>query len=80
MAVIVCLWTYDGWNSLNFVTEELVDPPRNMPRALLIAVPVIILCYVMSNIAFFAVLQTNQMADFADQSAVPGMIASAGVV
>lgn len=72
VAVIICLWTYDGWNSLNFVTEELVDPAKNMPRALLIAIPTIIVCYILANIAFFAVLQQDEMADYQTKQAVSG--------
>ena len=67
-----------GWNSLNFVVQELVDPPHNMPRALLISVPVIIICYILANIAFFSVLHINEMADFADGEAVPGFATTFG--
>ena len=73
VAVIVCLWTYDGWNSLNFVTEELIDPPRNMPRALLISVPLLVVCYICANVAFFAVLPVSDMVDFASGQAVAGL-------
>jgi hypothetical protein len=41
MAVIASLWSYDGWNNLNFVTEELKNPDRNLPRAIFIGVPLV---------------------------------------
>ena len=31
-ALIIAVWTYDGWNALNFVTAEVKDPGRTMPR------------------------------------------------
>ncbi len=56
VAVICGLFAYDGWNNLNFVTEELINPDVNMPRALFISIPVVIACYVMANLSYFAVL------------------------
>merc|ERR1712226_689249 len=35
------MWSYDGWNQLAFVTEELKDPDTNFPRAIWIAIPLV---------------------------------------
>ncbi|XP_041797226.1 b(0,+)-type amino acid transporter 1-like [Chelmon rostratus] len=55
------LWAYSGWSQLNFITEELKDPSRNLPLAILIAIPLVSVCYVMVNIAYFTVMTTTEM-------------------
>ncbi|KAI8803333.1 amino acid permease-domain-containing protein [Cladochytrium replicatum] len=74
LALYSALWAYDGWNSLNLVAGELVDPEKNVPRAVLIGPFIVIVCYVMANVAYYAVLpadivkSTNTIAsDFGKQ-------------
>nr|CAH7716376.1 unnamed protein product [Callosobruchus chinensis] len=55
------LFAFGGWNFLNYVTEELQDPYRNLPRAIWIALPLVTGVYVLANIAYFAVLTGVEM-------------------
>ncbi|GBM49752.1 b(0,+)-type amino acid transporter 1 [Araneus ventricosus] len=55
------LWAYDGWNDLNFVTEELINPSVNLPRSIMIGIPLVTLCFVFTNISYFTVLSPDEV-------------------
>ncbi|XP_069462000.1 b(0,+)-type amino acid transporter 1-like isoform X1 [Ambystoma mexicanum] len=55
------LWSYGGWNNINAVTEELKRPEVNLPRALMIAVPLVTCLYIMVNISYFTIMSTAEM-------------------
>lgn len=56
------LGTYDGWNAGCFFAEEDENPSKNIPKALYTGATIVILIYVIINMAFFYVLPISQLA------------------
>ncbi|XP_013381452.1 b(0,+)-type amino acid transporter 1 isoform X3 [Lingula anatina] len=55
------LWAYDGWNNLNYATEELQNPTVNLPRAILIGLPLVMICYILVNISYLSVMSAAEI-------------------
>jgi APA family basic amino acid/polyamine antiporter len=56
MALIATLWTYDGWYALTFSAGEMRAPERDLPRALLLGVLVVVACYLLLNVVYLQAL------------------------
>ncbi|CAG9825148.1 unnamed protein product [Phaedon cochleariae] len=61
LAFYAGLFSYSGWNYLNYVTEELKDPYKNLPKAIFISMPVVTTVYVITNLAYFVVLSRDDI-------------------
>jgi APA family basic amino acid/polyamine antiporter len=61
-ALVAALWAYDGWNDLNMVSEEIREPERNIPIALIAGVAVVAALYMLVNAAVQFVLPAAAIA------------------
>ncbi len=55
-AMVPVLFAYGGWQTANFVAEEIREPRRNLPRALVAGVAGVVLLYLGVNAVCVAVL------------------------
>ncbi|WKX90504.1 hypothetical protein Q1695_009390 [Nippostrongylus brasiliensis] len=63
LAFYAGVFSFSGFSYLNFVTEELKDPYRNLPRAIYISLPLVTLVYMLVNVAYFAVLSVDEILE-----------------
>ncbi|XP_034419029.1 b(0,+)-type amino acid transporter 1-like [Cyclopterus lumpus] len=55
------LWSFDGWNTLNYLTEELKHPEVNLPRAVVIAISLVTGLYLLVNVSYLTVLTPREL-------------------
>ena len=61
-ALIPVMFSYGGWQNANYVAEEIRDPPRNLPRALLLGTALVVLVYVLVNWIYLRTLGHSGLA------------------
>jgi APA family basic amino acid/polyamine antiporter len=61
-ALVPVLFAFGGWQQTNFVAEEIIDPERNLPRALIIGVSCVAVAYLLVNAAYLGALGVDGLA------------------
>jgi basic amino acid/polyamine antiporter, APA family len=61
-ALVPILFAYGGWQSCANIAAEIKDPRRNLPRANVIGVIVVVILYLSLNLAYLWVLTPEQVA------------------
>lgn len=60
-ATVATLWAYEGWINLNTVTEEMKNPRRNLPLAIIITLTGITLLYTLFNYSIYKMLPREEI-------------------
>jgi len=61
LALVSVLWAYDGWADLAFISGEVKDPARNLPRALILGTLAVIVVYLLANIAYLGTMSVGEI-------------------
>jgi basic amino acid/polyamine antiporter, APA family len=61
LAVVSVMWAYDGWADLTFMAGEVKDPDRNLPRAIIGGVLVVVVVYLAIVAAYLYLLSVAEM-------------------
>jgi amino acid transporter len=61
LALVSVLWAFDGWADLSFVSGEVKDPRRVLPRAIIIGTLAVIAIYILANLAYLSVMPVDEI-------------------
>ena len=76
VASLGAFWGYEGWNNIAYIGEEIKEPKKNLPIALMTGTLIVIFAYVLLNIVFIYILPIDF---FIGLSATPNKIAAVEV-
>ena len=81
-ALVPVMFAIGGWQQSNFIAEEMIDAERNLPRALVIGVTVVVAVYLLANVTYLRVLGAPGLAASSAPAAdaMRGVLGSAGAV
>ncbi|KAI3384348.1 hypothetical protein SNEBB_001591 [Seison nebaliae] len=60
MACYHALFSYNSWNYLNTVAEEVINPKRNIPLAIMMSITIIVSCYLLTLCSYFTVISLDE--------------------
>jgi APA family basic amino acid/polyamine antiporter len=72
ISLVFVMYSYSGWNAATYITGEMHDPQRSVPRSLLYGTLIVILLYVALNALFLYATPINQLAGQIDVAVIAG--------
>jgi APA family basic amino acid/polyamine antiporter len=62
VALVAVLWAYEGWHDVSFAAGEIHEPQKNFPRGVIGGVSIVVLVYLLANLAYLKVLTPAEIA------------------
>jgi APA family basic amino acid/polyamine antiporter len=62
LALVPVMFTYSGWNAAAYMAEEIRDPGRNLPLALILGTVAVIVIYLLINVLYLYVMPVEELA------------------
>jgi APA family basic amino acid/polyamine antiporter len=62
IALVPILFSYGGWQNCNYVAEEMKNPKKNLPLAIIIGTIGVILIYILINLSYLRVIGVHQLS------------------
>lgn len=55
-ALVGSLFSCDAWNNVTFIAGEIEKPEKNIPRSLVLGVSIVVILYILTNLAYLFLL------------------------
>jgi APA family basic amino acid/polyamine antiporter len=62
LALIPVMFTYSGWNAAAYMAEEVRNPGRDVPMALLLGTATVVIIYLLLNVLYLYVMPISELA------------------
>lgn len=62
VALIAVFWAYDGWVYITWVSDEVKEPQRNLPLAMVLGTLIVGVLYLATNMAYLYALPIDEIA------------------
>jgi APA family basic amino acid/polyamine antiporter len=72
VALVYVMYSYSGWNAAAYVTGEIKEPQKNVPRSLLAGTGLVIVIYVLLNAIFLATTPVQELKGQLDVALIAG--------
>ena len=76
IAMVGVLWAYDGWMNVTPLAEEIRDPGKNIPRALILGMSCLVSVYLAMTLAYHYVLPMPAVAAAHDAGGIENAVAA----
>ena len=60
-AIVMVMFAYSGWNAAVYMAEEIRNPERYVPRAMIIGTSIVIVVYILMNVAYFGSVPIGEL-------------------
>jgi len=60
-ALVPAMWAYNGFNDLGDLGEEIAQPHKNIPRAIILGLVTVIGLYLLANVVYFRILPFGEL-------------------
>jgi APA family basic amino acid/polyamine antiporter len=68
-AILATLWAYDGWMLVGFVAGEMKNPAKQLPKAIIIGLSVVMVIYFLVNVALLKMLSAERIVALGENAA-----------
>ncbi len=72
VALVFVMYSYSGWNAAVYITGEIEQPEKNVPRSLLLGTLLVIVIYTALNAVFLLAAPQNEMSGQLEVGLVAG--------